>query len=136
MNASYLAGLFDGEGCIHINKVKSPKEKYNYSLALLINMNCEKVLYEVENNFGGHVHEPCKYGKNKKIFKWYCGGFEAENILKLILPDLIEKKKQAELAIDYFKIFGYGNRGVRRSETEKQLQELYYIKMRMLKNEL
>ena len=72
------------------------------------------------------------------MYVWHCAGTKAGNILKLIVPYLIIKKTQVELGLDYLENFGsgrIGGKGSKRSSVEKQLQELYYIKMKLLKTE-
>ena len=128
MEVAYLAGLFDGEGTIGIQKVKN-----GYGLRIQIQI-YNKITYEIQDNFGGSAYGP--YGKEKKAYIWRCNGLNAGKILELIFPYLVIKKEEAELAIDYLKTFEWGGgKGNRRTEKEKELQELYYIKMQMLKRE-
>ena len=135
MEEAYLAGIIDGEGCIFITKTKNRKEGYNYGLGIKVAMNCKKIIYEIQKIFKGNAGGP--YDKNKRIYAWSCFGLEAGGILKLILPHLIEKKEQAELALDYLENLGVGrgSKVSKRNEIEKQLQELYYLKMQLLKKE-
>ena len=113
MEVAYLAGLFDGEGCIKIQHNKG-----GYGLSITIQMYCKKIIYKIQESFGGSAGGP--YGKNRKKYSWQVNGNDVGRILNLITPYLIEKKEQAELALDYVKTIGCGYRGrTRRTETEK-----------------
>jgi len=127
MEIAYLAGLFDGEGCISIQQSKNVKGIFNYCLKLIVHMNCKEIIDILQETFGGSV-----YIRKDKSYAWECTGTEADETLKLIVPYLIEKKKQAELGIDYSEIFGYGHR-IKRTKTDRELQALYHLKMQMLK---
>lgn len=137
MEIAYLAGLFDGEGCIQIARCNKGSIGFTYSLSVKINLQYTKTLQEIHDKFGGSI---CTTPRQDKCNQWTCCGINANDILKLLLPHLREKKKQAELAIEYIETFGCGRqqcgRGInKRTEIEKQLQELYYLRMRMLKKE-
>jgi len=128
MELAYLAGLFDGEGCIHIAKPKTTSG-YSYSLTISIHQKHSETVKKVHHCFGGNFNE-CKNG----TYTWQCQGAEAGNVLRLVLPFLIEKKEQAELGIDFLETFNYGvGKCIHRSDKEKEFQELYYLKMQILK---
>lgn len=95
---SYIAGFFDGEGCVRIKQANQGGNSY-YVIAHLTNTN-SLILKKVQDLFGGNTRVQEK-GKNKTIYNWYITSSEAVDFLKVLLPFLIEKKTQAELAL-YF----------------------------------
>jgi len=133
MEIAYLAGLFDGEGCIRIAKVNNG-ETFGYSLQIAVQLLYQKTILEIYQCFGGSVSSSLMKKKGQKSYTWYCCGFKAAEILELMFPYLREKKEQARLALDYAETIGCGGRGrASRTETEKELQELYCLMIRQLK---
>ena len=70
----YLAGYFDGEGCIHISVA-------DYGLAAQVASNQLAVLNIYKDFFGGGIYNP---GKNK-CYLWRISCKRAENFLEVIL---------------------------------------------------
>ena len=129
MEIAYLAGLIDGEGCIVIKKNKSTNRLYNYSLRLTVQMYHKDVIYAIYCRFGGNIH----ILKNK-IWFWDIGGLDAGDLLKELLPYLIVKKEQAELALNFLKTFEYSRTSnMIRSVEERHVQDEYYKMMQLLK---
>ena len=93
---SYLAGFFDGEGCISILKY-SKKAKWNasYFLQAQIGQKYGSTLDWVKENFGGNVYK-------KRDQTWIVTNFKAYEFIKLLMPYLKYKKPQAELAIKFY----------------------------------
>lgn len=100
----YLAGIIDGEGYIGINLQKQKKcNRYRIRLCVC-NTNLELLTWLVDN-FGGGIYEKRVYKSNhSKSFNWSVGDKSAEEILTVVYPYLIIKKKQAELALAYRKL--------------------------------
>jgi len=93
---AYIAGFFDGEGCVRIKKANQGGNSY-YVIAHITNTN-ESILKSVENLFGGKTRTQ-ERGKNKDVYNWCITSSEAVDFLKTLLPFLKEKKEQAELAL-------------------------------------
>ena len=91
---AYIAGLFDGEGCVNIASVRS-----KLYLRLYI-VNCIRECLEfVQSHFGGNI-----YVRNRPTRTQYSlvlHGYEAKRMLEALLPYLIVKHPQAELAIAF-----------------------------------
>lgn len=109
MDNLYIAGLFDGEGFIVIPKGK-PRIKNNaqrspqFSLRIGVEMiNKNQILDKLYKTFGGHLYKrPGRRAENRQVTTlWYEGGDNAMEILKKIIPHLIIKKEQAEIAIKF-----------------------------------
>lgn len=88
----YLAGFFDGEGCITIGN--------NGSLCLgVVNTN-RKVLELFVERLGGTIGDR-KQRVNKAQYVWRLYGDNAVNALMQLEMHLIEKQDQAHYAIDW-----------------------------------
>ena len=112
----YLAGLFDGEGCIYYNKKSNYKRKRDTWINICISIsNTYKPLMErLHNEFGGHLRTRIsKYqfesGRYRKTgYEWVLCNTKAENFLRECLPYLIIRKERAEIALSIRKnVFTY-----------------------------
>ena len=92
MEISYIAGFFDGEGCIHITKSQSSG---GYNLRVSISQRKKEPLIEIQKIFGGKI-----YGNGKRAYAWEAGRKEiAYSFLIAVLPFLFLKKKQAQVGL-------------------------------------
>lgn len=107
---AYIAGLLDGEGCIHISRTKTNKidgyiKPYKYSLHVRIRT-CDTVLSQYcHSKFGiGSLHKCKAYKSNhNESYEWHVASNNALQILKILLPYLKLKKGHAEIGIKYQK---------------------------------
>jgi len=70
MSIEYLAGYFDGEGCIHVNK------QLPFDLSLVIASADKEVLEKFHRCFGGSLHFIGYPGGNRaniSVASWWCG---------------------------------------------------------------
>lgn len=93
----YLAGLFDGEGCVgcyHVTDRKRPR------LYVSIGMTDEATIDWCINlfGFGGKTIRKAQ-GKWKTLYRWQVVDKKAEKVLEHILPWLKTKKDTAEQAL-------------------------------------
>ncbi len=101
----YIAGLFDGEGSVSIQKRK-PRgrgESPNYILTVCLGFrHGMDILQKIKKHYGGIIHI-VRYGKLKERAypRWYATYNQAYRFLKDILPFLIIKRKAAELGIKF-----------------------------------
>ncbi len=95
---SYIAGFFDGEGCVRIKKAGHSNNCF-FVIAHLTNTNLE-ILQKVKLLFGGSIRFQ-EEGRNKRIYNWSLSCSEAVDFLRTLLPFLIEKREQAELALHF-----------------------------------
>ena len=94
---AYFAGIFDGEGCIIIRKVKG----YHNVMVAVANTN-EWLCRQFYFSFGGGVRLRSKQIQNRQpIWAWQAYSSDAKNTLVLLLPYLKLKKPQAEIAIRF-----------------------------------
>jgi len=102
---AYVAGLFDGEGCICIKKRKDRIGQYQ--VVCVIEMNDPQGIQFVCDRLGGKVSISKESNKQKKSHDSYVVGYfssSALKVLKLISPYLKVKKEQALIAIHTLEI--------------------------------
>lgn len=97
---AYVAGLFDGEGCI---------TTINNGTSLSINI-CNTVIEPLEfvkRLFGGSIYtQKSDNIKHKLLHRWAISGEAASEILQCLLPYLIIRKERAVLGIKFVSTFG------------------------------
>jgi hypothetical protein len=128
---AYVSGLFDGDGCIWIERSNN-----RYSLRAHIGISCQNILECIQGMFGGTIVD-LKPSSNlphyKQKWMWRIGSTDLHMFLPTILPYLRERAPQADLAIEYCKEFGTGHRERPKTYAEVQRQEWYYQEMKRLK---
>lgn len=138
MIAHYFAGLFDGEGCVHISN-------QHYSLSVIITM-CHKPTIELLNSsFPGcmRMRKP-KNNRTRIAWCWSVQSDKALKFLKQIEPYVITKKEEVLLAIEAQekrhtfpmigkKGIGQGRRGTSKGEEYKQTMGEYRERLQQLK---
>ena len=97
-DVAYIAGFFDGEGCIRIKRASQGGNSY-YIWVAITNSN-KSILDYIADIFGGSVKKAEKT-PNKTIYHLLITSSEATDMLKILLGFLREKKEQAELAINF-----------------------------------
>ena len=95
-DVAYIAGFFDGEGCIRIKRANQGGNSY-YIWVAITNSN-NKILEWIAELFGGSVRK-AERSVNKDIYHLLITAAEATDMLKVLLSFLREKKEQAEMAI-------------------------------------
>lgn len=93
----YIAGFFDGEGCTMNNR----RGGYKYVLNVRIGNNNRDILDQIQNVIGGYI---CSRNavKTNKIFYTLCLHTKgAYQFLISILPYLVVKKEEAEIALRF-----------------------------------
>ncbi len=133
---AYMAGIMDGEGCIHIGREQhSDRLIPCYWLEIMIGITDRYICRLFHGNFGGTVRNigeatETHYAK----WMWRISGNKASDMLQLLLPYLRLKHSQAELALKFQSHRKYwGNKG--KPEEELKLDESEYTLMRNLKKE-
>jgi len=119
----YVAGILDGEGSLSIHKTSN--QGGSYRLQIVIYGTCVKLMKWLLGNFGGTFYSrennPSGWGKtsHRRIYKWNLSGrANKERFLLGVLPYLIIKKEQAEVALEFIRL---GNSQV--PEIRKRLEE-------------
>lgn len=138
MDLVYFAGLFDGEGCININhhKPQNGKKTEQHTLRCHLGMSCENLVRSLGAKFGGSIkYRPIhlKNPKWKDQWVWTIESNQARDWLKLMLPYLRLKNREAEVAIE-FQDMRQGNRGrIRVPQSELDNRQRYYELLRSMK---
>lgn len=132
---AYIAGFFDAEGCVRIQKRRY--DKANHTLRCCISQIDKIPLDFISLYFGGGIHAKKGEIGGQKMWRWSCSTRFASNFLKSIEPYLIVKKAEALLAAEFQKsmIGRWGGRVVDRvTERELAVREAQRILMQSLKN--
>ena len=104
LSLEYIAGLFDGEGYITVNKNKG-----SFVPTVGIKMNGFHLLEELNNKFQGYFNTRKNY-VNRPLTEWSLrGAFKVINFLTQIEPHLIIKKEQAQLCLKLCKTYSIRN---------------------------
>ena len=91
MNLAYVAGLFDGEGCVRFGRVRTS----TFPVVMLTNTNID-VLYALQKAFGGDVRALSKRKQGwKQGWYWRISWSRAVDFLDRIFPWLRIKSNQA-----------------------------------------
>ena len=98
---AYAAGIFDGEGCIHAGVSRSnPTGRPRPFVKAVMAMSDPRPLRLMQTLFGGSIRTGAAKGMSKKTFWfWELGTKATSQFLADVLPYLIVKKDQAQLAL-------------------------------------
>ena len=108
--AGYLAGLFDGEGCVTYKqqmKKRGNKKAYpTWNIRMEVNMTNKDVIHWLHETLGvGTFGEkpPHKGQLGRKMqYRWRCGFRDALQVAKLLWPYAIVKLHKIEQIIDHY----------------------------------
>ena len=104
---AYLAGFFDGEGCVQI---VAPHRTSLFLLQLSVNNTRREVLSIFRKRWGGSIVGPHNRGLNHKpAFTWKVDARHAEKVLRDLFPFLILKRRQAEVGLKFRELFQSDN---------------------------
>ena len=127
MDIKYLAGIFDGEGCVMVRSWRFGK---SYTLGAFIVNTDYRLIKAIYDSFGGKISGEThiiKNHKNKHIIGW--NSIDCIEILKKLNPYLLIKKDQAELALT----FPINPHGFLRTDELIKKQKFIYEELRRLK---
>lgn len=97
-DARWLALLFDTQGCIGIKKDRKDENRVSYELQIGVGMTSRELFLKSRDMVGaGSMNE--RPGKNAPVWQWQLAGRQARDLLRIIYPYLIVKKRQARIAI-------------------------------------
>lgn len=96
---TYMAGLFDGEGCVTISRKKGDhyKRGYSYQLVATITNADKQVLERFHKEFKGYFVK--RKSKNVWTLTFLCS--KAITFLKVIYPYVLIKRKQMDIAFEF-----------------------------------
>lgn len=134
---SYLAGVFDGEGCCAINKSKPRKKGWSpqYRVHLMVSMTDGVIPMLFHNVFGGSWYEWKRKGCHKKQYRWEMAGHRCLPVLKELLHYCLIKSPQIEVAIHFLENTSKGGHRRLLSDEELALREADFILSKNLKKQ-
>lgn len=100
LSKEYTAGFFDGEGCI---RVAHNRKDSGSGIHVFITNTYKPILDRIQSMYGGKVTlRNRKNPKHRTCFQWRISNrAEAVVFLRDIEPLLVEKKRQAQLGIEF-----------------------------------
>lgn len=131
-----MAAYVDGEGCITVYASHSPK--YNpmarspkFTISVVVANTDPRMVAWIHERFGGFVHiRKQQKSKWRVCYHWAASAITASLILKGIMPYLVTKKEQADIALAVAATMQKHNRQVPQEVTDlrrdlcKQLTEM------------
>lgn len=138
---AYLAGLFDGEGCIGLYNTRTKKDSrnVNYQLIMRVTQKSPLAVELFMELFGGQIYAYKDVGPNKPgpYFSWRVTDKKAVAALVQLQPYLREKLEQCKTALA-FQELRYKQRcrkvGTRLSDAELAERESYVVKLKQQKH--
>jgi len=101
LESAYIAGFFDGEGCVTITNYTYTNGKQYFSLQLHIANTNYSVLGYIQSKFGGTIYSR-NNGGNRKIGHFLrLHSEKAKYMLESIYPYLKVKSRQAEIGLEF-----------------------------------
>ena len=105
---AYLAGLFDGEGCVTYKQYLSSKRKDRpirylcWRIQLEIVMTDKNTVQWCCDNFGGNLCLKPRKNIYKMQYRWRRGFKDAFKVAKQIIPFAVTKKEKLEKIIKHY----------------------------------
>jgi hypothetical protein len=135
---AYLAGVIDSDGYITIQRTKKNKKLPTGNICTNI-YHCLKVGIagtETQSHmlakelFGGMIgsYKP-KNDKHKTQYQWYLSNDLAVVFIKTILPYLLVKRAQAELALEFIAEYKKNIGGKKVTMEMRGIRDIYWTKM-------
>lgn len=130
---AYAAGLFDGEGCIYLQR----KKTYFY---LTINLSSTSLilLQWWTEKFKGigtiyNVTTPSRSPRWRPSYRWFAHTRQAAQVLQLIEPFLIQKQQEAKVALQFQERRSFSNNRKQGLELRREQDKENYLLLQTLK---
>jgi hypothetical protein len=128
----YLAGIFDGEGCVsiatYLQKCKTGYQYRTTQMAISIFQTDERLMKWLMFHYGGrYTLRPSQNKKWKEGWSWSPPSSGLEPFLLSIIPYLLIKRNQALIALEYVRL-GKGKPGPNNGNEELQLKRQAFAK--------
>lgn len=102
IDLAWVAGFFDGEGCICIRHKKRPANKAAwFQLAVCIVNTDEAALKKIKSMFFATIHKRKKVERRQQMFGWLSTDKIAERFLQAMEPYSLVKHKRILLALEF-----------------------------------
>lgn len=106
LSDAYVAGLIDGEGCIYLSpsgresRNRAMRKGFSVSLEIGMTLAAKPVLTALHHQYGGYLGMAREATEKwSESWHWKLQGEPAATLLQALLPHLVIKKPQAELAV-------------------------------------
>ena len=110
---AWSGGLIDGEGCISVHK---------NTIKLDVQSTSRITIETLFGLFGGTCAvESRKTKSGRTVFRWSIYGQNAKQCLQGLLPYMVEKKKQAQLAVSFY---SFPHHSAMRESIERRIKTL------------
>jgi hypothetical protein len=140
LDLAWAAGFFDGEGWIGMTRTA----KGGFSIVATATQKQIGPLAKLQSMFGGAIHDKGDKRKDGCSF-WSVSSALAETFLRAVLPYLVVKKEQAEIALLYrampwrgqsVKRYGFGEGRKRsRHDAHKEVDEKFFRTLQAMKRD-
>lgn len=108
---AWAAGIVDGEGCIQLIRHNSKTKNPRWGIRLSVGNTDPRMLTKLRDMFGGTIWFNKRVIANHRPFwNWQVASQQAEMVLRLILPWLIAKQDQAQIALESRSMMKLGRR--------------------------
>ncbi len=105
---AYAAGIIDGEGSIGAYTRGSKQGRGSLCLQLTVANTDIRMLVFLSELWGGKVSTLNRKHMKRQLYEWSRVGRECGCVLQDVLPYLIVKKEQAELAVEFANSIQFG----------------------------
>lgn len=95
---TYLAGFFDGEGCVMTRR----QANGYWELRLSVGQIDPAPLYLLQGRFGGGIYRKSRGLLGRQVWAWVTTGNQAAKALEALAPHLIVKRDQVLLALEFW----------------------------------
>ena len=114
LSKEYIAGFFDGEGCIVIGRRPPNRGRKTTSYCLqcsVVQATLEPLDY-LQQKYGGIIVDRTKHKAPQNCYAWQIGSKKAEKFIEDIYPYIYLKKDEFDIAFQFCKTLTYGSKRV------------------------
>ena len=133
-NIIWAAGFLDGEGTFTIKRVRYIRNKsklyYQPYISCAQTIRGIKAIERLRQLFGGHIY---RYHEKRNRFDtvtWATVSRDSEQVIKMLLPHLLLKKKQAKILLEFYDLMEPRYKNYRLRDEDYDLREKLYWKLR------
>lgn len=102
LSMEYIAGLFDGEGCITIRQHTKRDGRVQHYISLNITNIYKPLLESLKELFGGVVRiKPKSQLGNLQVYTWELNGIMCSEFINSIITHSIIKQEQLQVGLDF-----------------------------------
>ena len=134
LNLAWLAGFFDGEGCVYLKRDRQRSGNFSYHVRIIFSNTHLPTLHRVKEILDGEGIISRVFGTSTKWrTRWELrvNATKATRVLEKMLPYLVTKREQAEIALlsrQYQGVQGIKTRNPNGEVFEKIKQQLSDLK--------